>query len=169
MIGYNRLLVVILFVGICCVVFQTNTTNVKLRLSQKRVRGNKLVLSIHNKCPSKSTFSLVVNGRKVIACHNPTLHGATFKVPLQHYGTLKSVDLYKHTTRYGPLYIDKLEIDGKSLLTKMIFCGRQKGTKEDINLFHNDSVRWSELCASGLLIHQGRYNYRPERAPCPFI
>lgn len=174
--GYQKLLLLILLIGFICVYIQSGSAEggrpeTEMRkLERGADHATELLVHIRNECPGQSTFSLTVNGRKLIACHNPTPKGETFVVPLRHYGPLKSVDIYKHTSRYGPIYIDKMEIGGTSLLSRLIFTGRNdEGEEYDINLFHDDAVRWSELCTAGLLVHQGRYNFRPDRDPCPFM
>ena len=136
--------------------------------NQQRV-SKYLILKIHNNYPGRSTFSLVVNGRKVIACQNPTIHGQTYTLPLQHYTPIISIELYKHTSRYGPIYIDTLEAYNTSLLPKLIFSGHENTTEENTNLFKTDPVRWSELCDEGILVHQGQYIYRQEHIDCPFL
>lgn len=175
MSGLQKLLCFVLVIGVICVVLQSGDDS-KRHLEvpvghnkDKTPTDNSLVLTIRNKYPSRCTFSLFVNGRKLISCHNPTSKSQMFTLPLRHHTPLISVAIYKHTSTYGPLYIDKLEAHGISLLPQLIFTGRQTNSDEPTNLFENDPVRWSEMCASGILVHQGKYIFRPQHKVCPFI
>lgn len=177
----QKILCVVLFLGVLCVFLQSrdeqdqqhtpNGGDTEKERHQKKLStpGDVLVLRIRNKYPCRATFSMSVNGRKVVSSFNPTKNGHTFVLPLRHYHPLKTVEIIKHTNKYGALYIDQFEAYETPLTPKLIFTGRLIDANEDINLFQNDPIRWSELCVSGILVHQGRYLFKPEHFDCPFV
>lgn len=183
MSGLQKLLCLIMVVGVLCVFLQSRAErdqqqpppDVKKQNKKRKQEGKKsvlggvLVLKIRNKYPSRATFSMAVNGRKLISAFNPTEKGQTFVLPLRHHHPLKTVEITKHTSKYGALYIDQFEAYETSIIPKLIFTGRDIDASEDVNLFQNDAVRWSELCTSGILVHQGRYLFKPSHFDCPFL
>ena len=166
----QKLLCIVLVIGVICVWVHAGELTVPETFASAQYRvsdpAGKLLLRIHNKHPHRATFSLYVNGRKIVCNYNPTARGQTFIIRLRHFTPLKRVEIYKHTSQYGALYIDRLQAYDKSLLPQLIFSGRDRNTTEDANLFDNDPVCWSELCAS---IHHGKYIYQPEFNICPFV
>lgn len=178
----QKVLCIILIIGILCVFLQSRTEhnqqqvpegvatkNKRRQTGRKSVLGGELILRVRNKHPGRVTFSMFINGRKLINSFNPTQKGTTFVLPLRHHYPLKTIEIVKHTNKYGALYIDRFEAYETSLIPKLIYTGRLIETNDDINLFQNDPVRWSELCSSGILVHQGRYLFQPQHLDCPFL
>lgn len=177
----QKVLCIILIVGILCVFLQSRTERdqqqvpkdavkkKKRQTGKKSALGGELILMIRNKYPSRATFSMSINGRKLVNSFNPTEKGTTFVLPLRHHYPLKTIEIIKHTNKYGALYIDQFEAYETSLIPKLIYTGRLMEANEDVNLFQNDPVRWSELCSSGILVHQGRYLFQPQHFDCPFL